>query len=252
MTKDTTYSVARIEGPSAALPMFPFERECALLLSDARWHLICRASGFGVSGGLLPGRLTVEARGRRSSGVSIVDSSGDGFEASVVLHASASRVQRDLDRRLSSLERGAELVAQVTSGAWWLDGRVFSRLDWSGRRSVAGIRYRAGWWGTGRLKPSMLPKVLDFGPSGVVLRGWRTHVVIPWDAIESLRVVEGDCWLPAGAGLAPTKSRGATLTVRSLGGQDAVFFSPLMSAEDVGRILTPLAAHLPTPGVITG
>jgi hypothetical protein len=251
MTEYSTYNVARLKGMSAPLPMVSSERECVFQLTDARWLLVFRDSRQGLSRGLLTGRLGVEDAGRRTCRVSLNDPSGNGCDGSVILHASAARVQRDLDRRLASLERSAALVTQIASGEWWLDRRVFLRLDWSGRSSVAGIRYQAGWWGSGRLKPSMLPKVLDFGPRGVVLRGWRTHVLIPWDAIESLRVVGGDRWVLTDSGAAPTRSKGATLVVRSRGGQDAVFYTPLVSPDDVVRIVAPLALHLPTPEVIT-
>lgn len=251
MIRDSTYSVARIEGTSAPLHMVASERECVLELTEARWCLAFRDSRRSLTGGLLVSRFAVEGSGGRTCLVSIADVSGDGFNGTVVVRAPAARVRRDLDRRYATLDRAAVLVAQVTAGAWWLDPRVFEGLDWSGRRSVAGVRYRAGWWGTGRLKSSMLPKILDFGPRGVVLRGWRVHLVIPWDAVESLRVLDGDRWVPDDSGVTPTLPRGTTLVISARGGLDAVFYSPLASPAELCEMVAPLVAHLPTREVIT-
>ena len=252
MAKETTYSVARIEGVSAPLPTTASERDCDFQLSDARWRLVFRDGRRGVSGGLLNSRLTVERTPGRTCRVSIVDDTGGGFTGTLVLHAREAKVGRDLDNRMASLERAGTVVDEAASGAWWKDVRVFDRLDWSQRCSLAGVHYRAGWWGTGRLPPSMLAKVLDFGPRGIVLRGWRTRLVIPWDAVGSMRVHAGDAWVPPGTAEHQVKPMGTTLVVRSLAGQDAVFYTALRSAVDVGRLLGPLAALLPDGEVTAG
>jgi hypothetical protein len=137
------------------------------------------------------------------------------------------------------------VVREVATGSWWLDSRLFEDLDWSRRRSLAGVHYRAGWWGTGRLPPSMLPKVLDFGPRGVVLRGWRTRLVIPWDAIGSVRTLVGDCWVPTEAPTGHRRGTGTTVVIRSLTDQDAVFYTPLRSVDDVDALLGPMVDRLP-------
>jgi len=245
MAKETTYTVDRIEGATIPLPTVPAERDCALRLSDARWQLVFRDGGTALSGGLLGSRLAVEKAAGRTCRVSIEDGSAGGFSGTAVVRSSAIRVRRDLKGRLASLERSRGVVADVGSGQWWLDTRLFDGLDWSGRRSLAGIHYRAGWWGTGRQGATTLPKVLDFGPRGIVLRGWRTRLVIPWDAVRSLRLLAGDAWVPAGTVPDGAGTAGTTVVVRSRTGQDAVFFTPLVPVAEVDDLLEPLVANLP-------
>ena len=245
MAHDSTYSVARLEGLSTALPIPPSERDCDFQLSDSRWRLVFRDGRVGISGGLLNSRLQVEEAGRRTCRVTIGDDTGGGFHGVAVIHAGAARVRRDVDRRLASLERAGDVVAEVAAGSWWMDERVFAGIDWSERCSLAGVHYRAGWWGTGRLQPSMLAKVLDFGPRGIVLRGWRTRLVIPWDTVASVRALPGDCWVPTEAPPHHGTATGTTVVIRSLADQDAAFFTPLVPAGDVRSLLAPLVVRLP-------
>ena len=244
MTKDSIYSVARIDGLGTPLPTVSTERDCAFELTDSRWRLIFRDGRTGLSGGLFHGRLAVEDAAGRACRVTIEDVSGPGFHATVVVRARAAKVRKDLEARLASLERSGEIVANVEAGSWWLDSRVFDDLDWSQRRSLAGVSYRAGWWGTGRLQPSMLPKVLDFGPRGVVLRGWRVRLAIPWDAIASLHVLPGDFWVPTEIGTGQESRSGASVVIRSFTDQDAVFYTPLVSVGEADAVLGPLIRRL--------
>jgi hypothetical protein len=242
---ESTYIVSRLEGLRTALPIAPSERACDFQLSNARWRLVFRDGRRGISGGLLNSRLGVEAAGRRRCRVTIEDDTGGGFSGTAVIHARPAKLRRDLDQRLAALERAGEVVAEVAAGSWWVDDRVFAGLDWSERCSLAGVHYRAGWWGTGRLQPSMLAKVLDFGPGGVVLRGWRTRLVIPWDAIGSIRVLPGDCWVLTETVPRHQHPTGTTVVIRSLADQDAVFYTPLVPVSDVGVLLAPLVEQLP-------
>jgi len=244
MTKESTYSVASIDGLRAPLPTVPTERDCDFQLSDARWRLVFRDGRRGVSGGLLNSQLTVERKRGRTCRVSVVDDTKGGFTGTLVLRAREATVRRDLDDRLGSLERAGTVVDEVAAGAWWKDARVFEGLGWSQRCSMAGVHYRAGWWGTGRLQPSMLPKVLDFGPRGIVLRGWRTRLVIPWDAVGSMRIHTGEAWVYDDVVEHQFNPLGTTLVVRSLAGQDAVFYTPLLSATDASQLVAPFAARL--------
>jgi hypothetical protein len=150
-------------------------------------------------------------------------------------------VRGDLETRLASLERASAVVAAIESGQWWRDSRFFQGLDWSQSLSVAGVHYRTGWWGTGKMKPSMLPKVLDFRPTGITLRGWRTYFEIPWDTVASLRLHEGDRWMPEGPAHGPRT--GTTVLVRSHAGQDAAFFTPLLGLPAVRALLEPLISQ---------
>ena len=250
MTKESTYSVARIDSLRAPLPTVATERDCDFQLSDARWQLVFRDGRRGVSGGLLNSQLTVERTRGRTCRVSVVDDTEGGFTGTLVVRARGATVRRDLDDRLGSLDRAGTVVEEVASGAWWKDARVFDGLGWSQRCSFAGVHYRAGWWGTGRLRPSMLAKVLDFGPRGIVLRGWRTRLVIPWDAVGSLTTHAGEAWRYDEVVEHQSSPLGTTLVVRSLAGQDAVFYTPLLSATEAGQLIRPFAAHLTDGGNI--
>ena len=212
-------------------------------LSDARWSLLFRDSRRGFSCGLLNCSLHVEAIDRHSCHVAISNGEGEGLICSLVVHAPAERVKCDLRKRLVSIERASEIVDAVDSGEWWRDSQVFDDLDWSRTLSIAGIAYRAGWWGNGKIGRSVFRQILDFGPRGVVLRGRRTRFVIPWDSISSMRVAGGDIWMYRGS---PRhgRTRGATLIVRSRAGQDAFFFTPIFPPEALREVLKPITAHL--------
>lgn len=242
MAKVSSYEITHLEGRLPTLPAAPSEERAVFQLTDATWRIAFRDSGRGLSCGLLRSRLGIEALDEHSCRASVAGSSKDGFEGTLVLKAPAETVRLDLEARLASLERCNEVVAATESGQWWRDSRVFSELDWAQTRSIAGVRYRAGWWGTGRLKPSMLAKVLDFGPAGIVLRGWRIRFVIPWDAIATIKALEGDRWLSEGPN--HRRSSGTTLIIRSVAGQDAVFYTPLLSPSVVRTLLEPLTDRL--------
>jgi hypothetical protein len=247
MTKDSTYQVARLEVSDPSLRSVAVGSEGVFQLTDVNWRLMFRDPKRGLSCGLLRSQLQVEPMDRRTCRVSISDDSSEGFNGSVILNAPAERVQFDLHRRLVSLGHSGEVIAAVGKGEWWRYAQIFDRFNWSHRCSIAGVRYRAGWWGTGKIKPSMLAKVLDFGPRGVALRGWWTQFVIPWDAIASITVSAGDGWsLANGAEAAHRRRIGTSVLVRSQAGQDAVFFTPLLSPSEVGDLLAPLTTQLET------
>jgi hypothetical protein len=247
MAKVTTYEIDRLEG-SIPSSLVASEREGVFQLTDADWRLVFRDSGRGLSCGLLRSELKVEPVDRRLCRVSIADSSTSGstgsFNTAVVLNARPNKVRSDLARRLESLKLSGEVMAAVGAGQWWRDSEVFDSLDWSHNRSIAGVQYRAGWWGTGSFKPSMLPKVLDFGPRGVAFRGWRTRFVIPWDTITAIKVLDGDCWLVEGLEGERRSPLGTTLAIRSPAGQDAVFYTPLQPPAAVRALLEPLTDSL--------
>ena len=244
MTKTSTYGIDRIERLSHPLPILGSEREAVFQLSDTSWRLMFHDSGRCMSCGLLRSKLEVEYVDSRTCRLSVTGDDSDGFQGAVVLIAPARKVKADLAARKASLEHAGKVVAAVQSGSWWWDARVFDGLDWSERCSVAGVRYRAGWWGTGRISPSMLPKVLDFGPHGIVLRGWRVRLVIPWDTVAGVEVTEGE-WRPASEpATGPASKIGASVIIRSHAGQDAVFWTSLVSAARLRDTLRPLTGHL--------
>jgi hypothetical protein len=247
MTKDSTYEIARLEVSDPSLRSMAVGREGVFQLTDVNWRLVFRDSRRGVSCGLLHSQLQVEPMDRRSCRVSISDDSSEGFNGSVILNAPAERVQFDLHGRLVSLGHSGEVIAAVGAGEWWRYAQIFDGFNWSHRCSIAGVHYRAGWWGTGTIKPSILTKVLDFGPRGVALRGWWTQFVIPWDAIASITLSAGDGWsLATQAEAAHRRRIGTSVVIRSQSGQDAVFFTSLLSPAEVRDLLAPLTAQLET------
>ncbi len=241
MTKASSYEILRIEGSFPPIPILPTERRALFQLTDAHWRLIFGDSKRELSCGLLHSRVSLDPLDRRRCRASIADVSGEGFGGAVVLDARAEKVRDDLERRLGALERASAVVAAIGAGEWWWDSRFFGGLDWSQSLSVAGVHYRAGWWGTGRVKPSRLPKVLDFGPTGITLRGWRTCFEIPWDTVASLSLIEGDRRMASGSHHRPRV--GTTVVVRSHAGQDAAFFTPLLALPVVRDLLEPLISQ---------
>ncbi len=161
-------------------------------LSDASWHLVFEPPRSGVSCGLLRSLVEVQTtrRGRRCR-VMVAEEGGDGFEATFVLRARADAVRADLRRRHQSLDQAAEVVAAVEGGEWWRGADAFDGLGWSATRSLAGVRCIGGDWESDGLGPTRRAKVLDFGPGGVSLRGWRTRLRFPWDSIAAIEVADG-------------------------------------------------------------
>ena len=244
MTRPSRYRVEHLAGRGLDRLPERFERESLLEVSDAGWRLYFRDSRRGLTCGLSACAMDVEELSRHRCRLTISDPEVGRFDLELVLRASANRVRRDLGRRQADVARAGRVVEAVASGDWWLDAQVFEPLDWAGVRSIAGVRYRHGWWGTGRMEPSMSAKVLDFGPSGIRLRGWRTRFLIPWDAVGAVGVVDGDAWMPDPSTGGTSLRSGATIVVTSGSGQDAVFFTPLLQAAAVRDALEPLTRNL--------
>ena len=54
--------------------------------------------------------------------------------------------------------------------------------------SLTGVRYLGGLARTVKVKSTRIGQVLDLGPPGIALRGWRTHLAIPWERVARLEV----------------------------------------------------------------
>ncbi len=240
MAKVSTYRLENYGVPAGAVvrPGGLFQ------LSDAGWHLLFPDPGSGVGCGLLRSQVEVEDFGRRRCQVTVKDDREDGFHATFVLRAGADNVRTDLGDRLSSLDRSGEVIAAVESGQWWRDVRVFDQLGWSRTRSIAGVRCKAGQWGTIRAKPALLARVLDFGPNGVSLRGWRTRLVVPWEEIAAIRVTDGQP--QSAAHVAPDRRRfsGADIVLRSHRAEELVFHTMLLTRSEIEARLSSLINRL--------
>ena len=213
-------------------------------LSDAEWRLLFDDSRSGVTCGLLRSQLGVEPVGRWRCRVVVRDDFQGGFRATFVVRARAARVRSDLRDRLRSLHRSREVMAAVDGGQWWHDVRSFDGAGSSLTRSIAGVRCRGGRWVSGRAKRTRLARILDLGPEGVSLRGWRTRLTIPWDTIAGIEVVDGRPETarqvaPAGQGF-----RGTAIVVRSHTGQEIVFHTMLSTPAEIRARLGPLTDNL--------
>ncbi|MGH9208828.1 MAG: hypothetical protein ACRD1G_20165, partial [Acidimicrobiales bacterium] len=184
-------------------------------LSDAEWRLLFSDSRSGVTCGLLRSQLEVEPVSRRRCRVVVRDDFQGGFRATFVVRARARRVRSDLRDRLKSLRRSREVMAAVDAGQWWRDVRSFDGAGGSLTRSVAGVGCQGGRWESGRVKRTRLARVLDLGPKGVSLRGWRTRLTIPWDTIAGIEVVDGRRESAADYGRSHGRFRGTAIVVRS-------------------------------------
>jgi hypothetical protein len=209
-------------------------------LSDAEWHLLSRDPGGGVSCGLRRSQVEVEELGRRRCQVTVSDDRDGGFHATFVLRARAQAVRDDLAVRLASLDRSGEVIAAVERGQWWQDVRVFDRLGWSRTRSIAGVRCNGGRWGAIRAKRTRLARVLDFGPNGVSLRGWRTRLAIPWDGIAAIEVTDGRHSAARGS----QDGKGTGILLRSHSDEELAFYTVVSNQTEIGTQLSSLLEHL--------
>jgi hypothetical protein len=223
-----------------------------LELSDVSWTVYFRESRRVLSCGLANCSTVVESLSGRRCQLIIADVEDDAFGVELRIRAPARRLARDLDRRRAELEYARRVVDAVAAGDWWMDARVFDGLEWARTCSIAGVRYRHGWWGTGRIKPTMSAKVLDLGPAGIRFRGWRTRFLVPWDVVGSIWIIEGDAWVLDASDEPVATGSGSTIVIRSRSGQDAVFYTPLMQADAVRELIDPLSRRIHEPAPAAG
>ncbi len=236
-------------GFRASLPAHPAPATGGRLqFTDTEWRLVFRPPRPGVRCGLLRLRIEVEPEARRRCRVTVHDRDSGDLRGSFVVRARARRVQADIDRRLAALDRAADTVASVDAGRWWMDGRAFDDLGRSRTASVAGVRCRGGTWGPDAVAPSRWTKVLDVGPRGVTLRGWRTRAVLPWESVDDIEVtVDRDPSRRRGAGRTGAHGRvdgGTVVRVRSRTGDELEFHTALSSAADIAFRLHPVQEQL--------
>jgi hypothetical protein len=184
--------------------------------------------------------VEVEAARRRRCRITVSESGDAGFQATFVLRARADDLLADLGRRRSSLDRAAEVIAAVEDGEWWRDPLVFDSLGPSRARSIGGVRCLGGNWGTRRIKPTRRTRVLDFGPGGVSLRGWRTPVVVPWVSIADIEV--SDVRPPSGAAHARglDRSIGAVIVLKCHSEEKLAFRTTVSTPSEVRAHLSTL------------
>jgi hypothetical protein len=219
-----------------------------LELTDTEWRVLFRPPQPGVHCGLLRSRIDVDPVARRRCRVTVHDRDTDEFRGSFVIRARVERVRADVDRRMTALDRAGEVTAAVEDGQWWRDARRFHDLGWARTASVAGIRCPGGAWGTDVVVPTRWTKVLDVGPAGVTLRGWRTRTVLPWETVAGIEVdSDRDPYSREGAGRTGARGRavgGATVRVRSGTGDELAFHTGISSAAEITTRLRPFQDQL--------
>jgi hypothetical protein len=226
-------------------------------LSDDSWRLVFAVPDAGVSCGLLRSRVEVaETNRRRRCRVTVAEDGANGLHSTFVVRARARDVRDDLCGRFASLDRAADLVAAVEAGEWWKGSGAFDALGWSGTASIAGVRSVGGSWGASRITRTRRARVLDFGPEGVSLRGWRTRLVFPWVSIATIEVTDAQ-----GYARGPKHRRssgGAVIVLTCHSGEQVGFHAALLTPSEtraelrvpIDNTITPpgKAAQLSSPG----
>jgi hypothetical protein len=232
-------------------------------LTDTHWRLLLTDRRDGLQCGLLQSSISVEGIDRRRSLVRL-EVAGSGGSAGILLVAGRPEVLKgDLGHHMAALDRAERSLAAAEQGEWWMDSRVFEQLGTTRRVSIAAVRFDERGWHEQPRRRRWLTSVLDFGPEGIVLRGWRTRLKIPWADVASIEVTAATPVAPAhrrGRSKQPEAPRtaaahddqtfgpdgGTRVTVRSSSGQRAVFTTAGVSSEDATCLLAPLLVHLST------
>ncbi len=241
MTRTVSFVVVSFR---ASLPACPVPAsEARLLLTDSEWCVVFRHPQLGVRCGLLRSRIDVVPVTRHRCRVTVHDRGTDEFRGAFVVRARARRVQAAIDRRMTALDLAAEVTASVGDGQWWRDARRFHDLGWARMASVAGVTCPGGTWGTVTVPRTRVTKVLDVGPGGVTLRGWRKLAVLPWETVEDMEVAaDPDPSTPGGAGRAVPGGHpagGTIVRLRSRSGDVLVFHTRSSTTADIAARLRP-------------
>jgi hypothetical protein len=246
VARTVSYALVRFR---TSLPAHPAPATGGRLqLTDAEWRVVFHPPRPGIRCGLLRSRIDVEPVTRHRCRVTVHDRDTDEFRGSFVVRARARRVRADVDRRMAVLDRAGDVIASVEDGQWWRDVRRFDGLGWARTASVAGVRCRGGRWGADTVAPTRWTKVLDVGPDGVTLRGWRTRAELPWETVDGIEVTgDRDCSRRRGAGRPGAHGRadgGTVVRLRSRTGDELDFHTVLSSTDDIAARLHPVEDQL--------
>ncbi len=243
MTKPTVY---RIQLHDGSLPGQPLPPERGLFeLRDAEWRLHFRHLDPAVTCGLLRSDVEVRAIDRRRCLITLSGRDTPEFTLHLVVRARARRVRADIEHRRNRLGRERELLDAVRDGRWWRDDRIFDRFGPLKTVSITGARYLGGLARTVRVKPTRVGQVMDFGPQGISLRGWRTHLAIAWDQVAM--VVVGEVAAPSETATKSPQTEPATplITVRLYDGSAARFAVSGSTEDELRVLLDPILENLP-------
>ena len=242
MTKPTLYRIQLHDG-SPAGHVLPPERGL-FELCDAEWRLHFRHLEPAIACGLLRSDFEIHALGRRRCLVTISGGDDHDFTVHLALRARADRVRADLERRRARLDRSRELLEAVERGEWWRDDRVFERFGSMGTISIVDVRYLGGLSRTTRVKSTRMAQVMDLGPRGISLRGWRRHLTIPWDRVASFEVRETEEASESRVDPVSDEQGTTVIDVHLHDGSEARFATRSSTARDLRSRLAPLAERL--------
>jgi hypothetical protein len=155
-------------------------------LRDSEWRLHFRHLESTISCGLRRSGFDVRSIDRRRSLVTLSGRDEPVFTLQLLLWARARSIRTDFERRLARLDETRDALEAVERGEWWRDARVFERFGPLGTMSLTGVRYRGGLPRTSKVKTTRIGQLMDFGPTGITLRGWRTHLSIPWEQVARI------------------------------------------------------------------
>jgi hypothetical protein len=186
MTKPSVYRIQLHDGMPLGRALPP---ERGLFeLRDAEWRLHFPHLESTIACGLLRADVEVRAVDRHRSLITLSGRDEPGFTLHLVVWARAHGLRADFEHRRLRLDQSRATLEAVQRGEWWRDDRVFERLGPLKTVSLTGVRYLGGLARTTRVKSTRITQVMDFGQHGIRLRGWRTHLEIPWEQIASIEV----------------------------------------------------------------
>jgi hypothetical protein len=179
-----------LRGYDGGLPPHPRpEVEGVFALNGLRFQLEFRGTRAGVAGSLRSVAIDVTSTGSTSCRVTVKSASDPSVAGTFSLpRTDAETLRADLEARHEEIRRGRALRARVEAGEWWLDPAFFARLGRAGTVSVTGVRYLGGWSGATEPSGPRHSRILDLGPDGVSLRGFRRSFTIPWLSVTGLEV----------------------------------------------------------------
>jgi len=205
VTRTSSYPVEHVSG---SLPIRVVAApEAVFQLTDTEWRILFRDALPGTACGLLRSDVAVEPLDRRRCEVTLSGEGPPAFRGRLVVRAPATTVRGDLETRRAALDRAGTVTEAVERGAWWLDPARFDGYGPLGTTSVVGVRLRDVQPGPS-VRPARLPLVLDFGPSGVVLRGWRNRMALRWADVTAIEVEDAASGAGGASRLARPHARG--------------------------------------------
>jgi hypothetical protein len=202
-----------------------------LVLADARWQLHLIGSGSTLVWGPLGPTVHIRRRRLWSSEVALQSVNGRYRAVFRLPFTSARRLQRLVARRRAVAEQSLDRRNRIRSGEWWHDHSVFAGTGLARAISIADVVYLGGWSGPVRRYKSARRRVLDLTPDGIVMRGFRRNLHVPWSDVVGLDV------LPATEGA-------TTIRVRVTSGEEARFGTAAFSPDELARILRPVRLAL--------